>query len=363
MTKSQIRINGIRLSQEMIQVREYYSSGDSGHRKPIYQAIAEDKVNISCLGLESGIDGTSVFCCIDKDPYKKSEKKTDKESDKKLNKKPGEKYSRKYPDQDGRAALEYEKISKVCTISVYPHHSSLNTLGFLIQLLAQKKIMFQHMVSSNSMISFVIEMSDQKRVLNLLEKEFDLPPTHTPFQQDYHDQTCEFVKNRYNETRATYIEQKIKTYGIGLTPCLDLLEICCRPDQLETCGKGIKFLEKTGKKFYFTCAMTHNRDGNTCHLFCLTDPLSAFDRQSFLWELKAEKSLDVCKFVSADLISFQGPHFGDRFGIFNAAMACFQSESIPVLLAGCTGASICMVLPSPMGEIATPALAKGFDTP
>ena len=343
MTRALIRINGIRLSTEMIQVRQYSPSGDCGYREPIYQSFAEDKINIACLGLDNRVSGNSISCCLDN--------KTDK------------KFVEKYLNHDRMNALGYEKFFRVCSISVYPHHSSLNTFGFLLQLLGQKKIRFQYLVSSNAMISFVVEMADQKRALDLLEKEFDLPPTHTPFQQDFHDQTCEFVKNRYYETRATYIEPKIKTYGIDLDSCLDLLEISCTLDQLETSGSLIRNLEKAGKKFYFISAMTRIRDENICHLFCLTTPLSSKERQSFLSKCKGNIGLDICRFVSADLIRFHGPHFGDRFGIFNTAMTCFQSESISVLLAGCTGASICMVLPASRGEKAISALAEGFDTP
>ena len=343
MTKALIRINGIRLSTEMIQVRQYSPSEDCGYREPIYQSFAGDKINIACLGLDNRVSGTLISCCIDK--------KTD------------QKFVKKYLNQDNVKSVEYEKFSRVCSISVYPHHSSLNTFGFLLQLLGQKKIRFQHLVSSNAMISFVVEMSDQKRVLDLFEKEFDLPPTHTPFQPDFHDQTCEFVKKRYYETRATYIEQKIKTYGIGLDPCLDLLEISCTQDQLETSGSLIRNLEKDGKKFHFISAMTSTGDENTCHLFCLTTALSSKERQSFSSKCKGDQGLDNCRFVSADLIRFHGPHFGDRFGIFNTAMTCFQLESIPILLAGCTGASICMVLPASRGEKAISALTEGFDTP
>ncbi len=343
MTKALIRINGIRLSTEMIQVRQYSPSGDCGYSEPIYQAFAGDKINIACLGLDKRVSGTSTFCCIDK--------KTDK------------KFFEKYLNHPGIVAPGSEQFSRVCSISVYPHHSSLNTFGFLIQLLGRNKIRFQHLVSSNAMISFVVEMSDQKRVLDLFEKEFDLPPTHTPFQQDFHDQTCEFVKQRYYETRATYIEQKIKTYGIGLDPCLDLMEISCTQDQLETSGAHIRSLEKAGKKFHFISAMPSPGDENACHLFCLTTALTSKERQSFLSKFTGVTGLDICRFLSADLISFHGPHFGDRFGIFNTAMNCFQSESIPILLAGCTGASICMVLPASRGEKAISALAEGFDTP
>lgn len=328
MSLSQIRINGIRLSPSLSHLLEQPAQGDPGLCPPLYQTLAEEETNIVCLGLRNDASGTSVFCC--------------------------------HESRDGND----KPSSNVCMVSVYPHHSSLNTLGFLIGLFGKHQILFQQMVSSNAMISFVIDGADQNQVLTLLEQEFDLPPTHTPFQQNFNDETAAFVKKRYPETSATYVEEKIKTYGIQLTAGLEMLEISLNPNQpehLEICGKGFQNLAKAQEKFYFTAAMTRGK--NACSLFCLTDPVAEPDYQFFSSKVKGVNNPILCGSVSVDLISFHGPHFGDRFGIFNTAMACLKAASIEVLLAGCTGASICMVLPATLGEKAISALAKGFETP
>ncbi len=327
MSLSRIRINGIRLSPSLVQLLEHSVQGAPGLCPQLYQTLAEEETNIVCLGLRTDASGTSVFCCHDN----------------KLVKKPG---------------------SNVCTVSVYPHHSSLNTLGFLIGLFGKNQILFQQMVSSNAMISFVIDGADQDQVLALLEQEFDLPPTHTPFQQNFNDETANFVKKRYPETSSTYVEEKIKTYGIQLAACLEMLEISLNPNQpghLEICGNGFQNLAKARGKFYFTAAMTRGK--NACSIFCLTDPVAEPKYQSFFSKVKTVNNPGPCRSVSVDLISFHGPHFGDRFGIFNTAMACLKAASLDVLLAGCTGASICIVLPASLGEKAILALAKGFETP
>ena len=341
MSLSQIRINGIRLGSRLNQLFQTSIHGESRPLSPLYQTLAQDKTNIVCLGLRTDSSGTSLFCCHDLSSALPSDSKL-----------------------IGSKELSSIIVSTVCQVSVYPHNGSLTTLGFLLGLFGKHGISFQQMVSSNAMISFIIDRSDQEKVLAFLEQEFDLPPTHTPFQQDFTHETAEFVKKRYSETRATYVEEKIKTYGIKLTAGLEMIELSFNPNlqtHLEICGNGLQNLAKSGKKFYFTAAMAENRD--VAYLYCLTEPLAPKERQDFSSQVTTVSGGGVGPSQSVDLISFHGPHFGDRFGIFNTAMACLNEASITVLVAGCTGASICMVLPASLGEKAIPALAIGFESP
>ncbi len=345
MSFPQIRINGIRLGSRLNQVIQTSVNGEIPPVTPLYKRLAQDQTNIVSLGLRTDASGTSVFCCHDF--------KSDLPSD----------IKKEFSQPDSKEVLPLI-VSNVCTVSVYPHNASLNTLGFLINLFGKHGISFQQMVSSHAMLSFIIDRSDQEKVLAFLEQEFDLPPTHTPFEQEFDHKNAEFVKKRYPETRATYVEEKIKTYGIKMDTGLAMFEVTFNPNQqnhLGICGNGLQHLAKSGKKFYFTAAMTQSRD--VAHLYCLTEPLSCQDRQSFFPRAQAAKGIAVCPFVSVDLISFHGPHFGDRVGIFNTAMACLNAASIPVLLAGCTGASVFMVLPDFLGQKAIPALAEGFESP
>lgn len=352
MSISQIRINGIRLNSGLIQVLQPSAIGDKESGTPLYQRLALGRINISCLGLRTDASGTSVFCCHDLKSGVKSGANSDSN----------------HPDQPENPVGEFTSNFHVLTVSVYPHNSSMNTLGFLIELFGKNQIAFQQMVSSNAMITFVIDGVYQKKLLELLEQKFDLPPTHTPFQQDFNDETAAFVKKRYPETRATYVEEKIKTYGIQTVTGLEMFEICFNPnlpEHLEICGKALQALFRSTEKFYFTAVLTRGREESS--LFCVTnpvkDPVKDQARQSFFSQLQVAGGIDICQPLSVDLINFHGPHFGDRFGIFNTAMGCLKASSIDVLLAGCTGASICMVLPATCGKKAIVALGKGFETP
>ncbi len=353
MSLPQIKINGIRLGSRMNQVIQTSASGKRDPLVlPLYKILAQDRTNIVSLGLRTDALGTSVFCCHDLQP----DVQPDLPSDLPV----GEKNEFSQP---GTKEAPFSIVSNVCTVSVYPHNASLNTLGFLMALFGKHGVSFQQMVSSHAMISFIINRSDQEKVLAFLEQEFDLPPTHIPFEQ-FENENAEFVKKRYAETRATYVEQKIKTYGIKLDAGLEMFEISFNPNKqnhLDVCGNGLQHLAKSGKKFYFTAVMTQSH--NMTHLYCLTEPLAPRDRQDFFCQAQAAREITVCPSVSVDLISFHGPHFGDRFGIFNTAMACLHGASINVLLAGCTGASIFIVLPNSLGQKALPALAEGFESP
>ena len=243
MSRSQIKINGIRLGSRLNQILQTSVKGETDSLIPLYQTLAEDRTNIVCLGLRADGLGIFEFCCHDI-PLDKQGSQAG----------------------DSKAPLPVT-ISNVCTVSIYPHNSSLDTLGFLIKLLGKKRIVFQQMVSSNAMISFVIDRSDQEKVLALFEQEFDLPPTQTPFHKDFNDETIAFVKKRYAETRATYVEERIKTYGIQMAAGLEMSEISFKvncPDHFEICGDGVELLAAAVGKFYFTTAMT--RDKKVCHL-------------------------------------------------------------------------------------------------
>jgi aspartokinase len=347
MSLPQIRINGIRLGSRLNQVIQTSVNGEIPSVTPLYKCLAIDQTNILCLGLRTDASGVSVFCCHDLP----SDLPPDLPSDIKKKVPPGSK------------EVSPIIVSEVCTVSVYPHNASLNTLGFLINLFGKNGVSFQQMVSSHAMISFIIDRSDQERVLTFLEQEFDLPPTHIPFEQ-FENENAEFVKKRYPETRATYVEQRIKTYGIKLDAGLEMVEIFFNPKDhkhLGFCGNGLQQLARSGKKFYFTASMTQPHD--MASLYCLTEPLVPQEKQDFSFQTQADRGIAVCPSVSVDLISFHGPHFGDRFGIFNTAMACLNAAAIPVLLAGCTGASIFIALPDSLGEKALPALAEGFESP
>ena len=310
---SAIRINGIRVGHQMFHLRQYPEKAAPDDL--LTHSLARDKYNLPCIGLERSDFGHALSCCL-----------------------------------EGELPSGHP-VQPVCMISVYPHGSKSETLGYLLALFGRHGIPFSHMVSSNAMISFVVAQEEKPNVLTMLEQTFDLPPTHTPYEPSFKEETEEFVKKRYQETKAYFQEKRIKTYGFSLASGLDLISISCSPDGLASAGTAIQELDV---RFEFSMAMVHEE---RCHFYCLTRaeepiPLPA--------DLSAEFRVAS---GTADLVTFHRPHFGDRFGIFNAAAVCLDVAGLDVTLAGCTGASVSLVLPEGQGEASLPALEKGFETP
>ncbi|MFH0994586.1 MAG: hypothetical protein V1844_03700 [Pseudomonadota bacterium] len=81
--------------------------------------------------------------------------------------------------------------------------------------------------------------------------------------------------------------------------------------------------------------------------------LAAFDR--------------VCSRLRVDnpveLVYFQGPHYGDRYGIAGAAVTALAKHDVPLLAVVCTGASVYLITPKGMACAAGNALGKAFSTP
>lgn len=306
---SAIRINGIRVGHQMFHLSQYPEGIKPGDL--LCHTLARGKINLPCIGLERTDFGHTLSCCLEGETP------------------PG------HPDRPA------------CMVSVYPHGSKSATLGFLLALFGRHGIRFLHMVSSNAMISFVVDQTDKQTVLTMLERTFDLPPTHTPYEPAFHEETADFVKKRYQETKAYFQEKRIKTYGFSLESGLDMVFAACDSAGLEAAGSAVRTMDAG---FQFSLAMGH---GEGCQFYCLT----RLDRRADLPPGPA------ARIGAADLVTFHGPHFGDRFGIFNAAAVCLDMAGLDLVLAGCTGASVSLVVPEGQGGEALMALEKGFETP
>ena len=318
-----LKINGIRLNKNFIQLIREKISDTTDMSVPLYQTLADNRINM-VFALLNTMDKPFVSGTIAKNNFRQT----------------------LFPeDQSGSHSM----ISTVSTVSIYPHHYRLRLLGFLLSLLGQQKLFFRHMVSSGSMLTFVVDQKNCDNFINILSEEFDLPRSHVPFEQDENEELTLFLKRKYPETRANYVEEKIKTYGIALVPDLILSYYTLSFDHLTEYGKKMRSMrymtDKEDKFFYISAHMTASLQ---IQLFLLTG-----------------KSLDIpaSKTCQADLLSFHGPHFGDRHHIINPALNCLKENLIPVLQVGCTGASICIVVPHGNGLAAQQALMNMFEVP
>ncbi len=66
---------------------------------------------------------------------------------------------------------------------------------------------------------------------------------------------------------------------------------------------------------------------------------------------------------SVDLLCFQGPHFGDRFGIAHAALNDLLREGIRPRLLACSASSVYLLFVAGMADRACAALSRSFQHP
>ncbi len=310
----QIPINGIRLGPGMIRVgQQRLARGQV--TVPMVQSLSLQRINMVCAGLHCLNQRIDFSGCLET----------------------------KHWDIAARLQAGSFDPHPVCLVSIYPHRGCLQVPSVLIQILGRNDIPFFHLVSSHAVICVVIGTGDQDRVIDLLEAAFDLPPSHTPYLQEIDQDLSQFLK-KYPETRATYEEEKIKTYGIQVILGLNLYRMQAACDQLAEISGHVPGLDPLEKKFHFVSAMP-GAEANY-ELVILTDPGKGFQ-----------------PYMTADLISFHGPHFGDRYRILQTALDCLETDRVPLLLAGCTGASISLVVPAGQGIFAQKSLTRGFEAP
>lgn len=163
------------------------------------------------------------------------------------------------------------------------------------------------------------------------------------------------------ETVAVYWEPRVKTYGFNEVRGLSLIKIPVAPDDLAALGSGICDLERPELRL-FLVLLDAGRQGLTLSL------LVEQGREPPILDLLAERmgmaSGGTIRNASpVGLIYFQGPHYGDRYGIADSAFRALVRRDIPVLAAGCSLSSIYLVLPEARMEEGRGVLAEAFEPP
>jgi aspartokinase len=164
------------------------------------------------------------------------------------------------------------------------------------------------------------------------------------------------------ETVAVYWESIIKTYGFSITTDLTLVGISFPVDQATAVGSRIRELDATGGSFVMVVGQVF--DGARMQLNLLFENgASGFDEKPLEAIVEEEPRFSFRIETPVELIRFHGPHYGDRYGIADAAFSRFEENRLAVLASGCTGASIYIVVPENKARIAVELLSEKFAVP
>ena len=164
------------------------------------------------------------------------------------------------------------------------------------------------------------------------------------------------------EISASYWEPKIKIYGFQETVDLSLIELTVKPEQIERWGLCMVALDEGGARFRLTLVQPddHNRLQVRIVSHHKWEEIIAECIENKM-KPDVEGSLRIQSPV--ELIYFQGPHFGDRYGIADSAFNILEDNNITVLASGCSGSVVYILFPEKNIKKAKQLLMSAFEVP
>ncbi len=339
-----IKMNGIKLSSRYALVYQTIAHASKKDPVHLYQRFSDGKINILFLSASFMDSKRHMVCCVE----------------------PADFFSVKSSRPAQEISFQpFEYIPSAGILSVYPHQFQLTSLGYLLYFFGAEDFHFYQLATSPSMISFTVDYADQEKIADTLAAHIELPKTHTPYRQEINmDEFLQYLK-KDPETKAPYVEEKIKTYAIHTRNRVILIQCDIFRDTLRDWGTRLQQWGDSG--FRFCHAAAFSAGPHWIHFFLVIESGPAHriktSKDFFCDMLPKELAAHVHMVSPADMISFHGPHFGDRYGIAGHAMAAMAHGAIPVLLMGCVGSSISLVVPENMGVKGKSALSEFFETP
>lgn len=165
------------------------------------------------------------------------------------------------------------------------------------------------------------------------------------------------------ETIAFYRETIIKTYGFleRAHLCMVTFEVPCT--RMGDWGDDLSGLaSRLGASLLLLAARP--TVASTLRLHLILDETETGhlpgDQLRELWGPFGEQGQII---RPVELLFFQGPHFGDRYGIASQALNALAANDTSILAMICAGASVFLVLPEGKTPSVREALGQAFMTP
>jgi hypothetical protein len=161
----QVRINGVKLSKELVQINIFNRLIPQYSRSLFFQLLAQYQINIPFI-LISGM-GEKILgsCCVAAEDINRTKEVVAGEP---------------------RLSESLEFVPGVGTLSIFPHHSNLKLLGLSFYLFGKQGLPLYGMASSISSLTFITDYSRLDEAVSTLLEYMDLPPNHAPFRPEIH---------------------------------------------------------------------------------------------------------------------------------------------------------------------------------
>jgi hypothetical protein len=164
------------------------------------------------------------------------------------------------------------------------------------------------------------------------------------------------------EIKASYWEPRIKTYGFQKVTGLSLVEVATGTYGMESLGLALHRLGEWGIDFHLVFSTASSERPGKSYLLTGRD---SGERLSGLAAQGEGSNQEVLPHVvcPVELVFFQGPHYGDRYGILDASLQALADRELAIVASVCSGSCVYLVVPEgKAGDVVT-ALSQVFDVP
>ena len=163
------------------------------------------------------------------------------------------------------------------------------------------------------------------------------------------------------ETIAVYRETRIKIYGFEWSADACRIEVEFEAAFAAELGRRWANRASEGTAYRLVLIQPSGSNRVVVNLF-----VNDGEREALIRNLE-EDALDYQLMIRAqspvDILHFQGPHFGERYGIVSSALDALSSRGIRTLAVGCSGSSVYIALPGDTRPLVMEALAEPFIIP
>ena len=162
------------------------------------------------------------------------------------------------------------------------------------------------------------------------------------------------------ETRAAYWESRIKTYGFQRVTGLSLFEMTVHTERIEALGRAFCRMGEAGVGFHLVCSQASSQG---LEVLLLAPAQCTKVIEEHLQELVEGPGKVTGRILPAEMVFFQGPHFGDRYGIVDTTLRALAAKGIQMTAMACSGSCIYLVVAEGRSEEAVLALSEAFEIP
>ena len=163
------------------------------------------------------------------------------------------------------------------------------------------------------------------------------------------------------ETTATYWEARIKTYGFHRVTDLCLFELALESFEISRLGHTLCRMGEEGIPLVLTFAQVTLQGLKAS--FVVPRLFEGPVRERLQETVDPDGEGVALQVFPVEVIFFYGPHFGDRYGIAEAALQSLAGDGIRPTATACSGSCVYLVLPERQSDEAVRVLSEAFDIP